>query len=637
MAGTIKVVDAKDGGVKEVAAEAAQQGFATGALRLPKDIDVPLTGTDGKTTYFPAEHVAAAIQEGGFRFADSKAQAQMRAEDAPVQAFVENLANDLVPIPGVVHGLQRALGADPEDLAARAETGWGKAGSYLGMAGSLLTGGLEGRAASAAVTGARKLGTQVAETALEKAAPGFVERNFLGRVGGQMAADAAEGVEKLKGRVGRFFGGPVAVEPLEGAAERGLTAAGRAALANSMPGYALNKAAQEATGVAERVIGDQVQNDIARKALASGFGRALEGATYGVAHAVDEASLGNADLNAETILSSAGAGALVGGLTGYVGRAGVEKAKSIAHNYVAEDITGKIAGSVIGHAVSGGAGGAIGGRVAGQRVSQIIKATPGFEPMAKYLQKADDYLANRILRLAGANAPQYRPPVEALIARTTLNMLSGSAAERRDAYDQRIAELTSLRDPQVYARHVEPELESMADAPNHQMATSLQGQKIIDFLTRQVPAAQGNGTMNDLFYPGKKSPTQRPDDRAIRDFADLDRLVQHPNHIFDLADRGVVRPVHVKALQELYPQTYARIQQNLMEQLPHATETITAPQRRSIKVLLGGETVSPQVAQLRQQVFAPQEPTQGPSLTPAQQTKAIKAEQTLSQNLEFEE
>jgi hypothetical protein len=632
MASTIKVIDAKDGTVQDVAPEAAQAGFVTGALRLPKDINVPLTGPDGKTTEFRSDGVAEAILKGGFSFADSKAQARLRAEDNKVLAFSENLANELVPLPGLVHGIQRLAGVDPEDLEARAESGWGKGGQYLGIAGSFLTGGIEAKAATSAVKAARALGSEAAEQAVGHS-PGLLARAFgmtPGAIGGQVAADAATALE---GRVGR-----TALDFLE------VPDAVQTAIRFATPGAALDGAARSATSAAERVIGDSIQSDMARKAIAAGLGRAVEGASYGVGHAIDEAALGRADLNAERLLRSAGSGALIGGLRGAAAGAIGETAKKAVHNYISEDITSKLAGNVIGHVATGGTGGAVVGRAVGQRIAQAIhkgadSGVPALQSVAEFLKRSDDYLASKITALAGRAAPQYRPPIGVALTRTTQKMFDGSQDERRDAYDQRVQELTALQDPAVYGRHADQEVGELGDsAPEHAMATSQLGQKIIGFLVANVPPPQvgSTGQMNQLFNPKSKL-AGRPDDRAIRDFADLDRLVQNPNHIFELADKGLVRPVHVKALQTLYPQTFQRIQAGLMEDLPNRTEDLTEAQRRSIKVLLGGETVSPQTAALRQQVFVPQ-PTDSPQpLTPAQNSKAIKASQTLSQNLEFDE
>lgn len=56
--------------------------------------------------------------------------------------------------------------------------------------------------------------------------------------------------------------------------------------------------------------------EVLRKSIAKGAGSAVEGTFYGVGELISEEALGNASFNAENLIASAGAGAVLGGLAG---------------------------------------------------------------------------------------------------------------------------------------------------------------------------------------------------------------------------------------------------------------------------------------------------------------------------------
>jgi len=76
------------------------------------------------------------------------------------------------------------------------------------------------------------------------------------------------------------------------------------------------KGAKAAEDFASIALKDKVRNDAVRKILSSGVGAGTEGAIYGAAQAMDEATLGRADLSAENIIAGTGAGMLLGGAFG---------------------------------------------------------------------------------------------------------------------------------------------------------------------------------------------------------------------------------------------------------------------------------------------------------------------------------
>lgn len=70
-----------------------------------------------------------------------------------------------------------------------------------------------------------------------------------------------------------------------------------------------------------------VTSNVAKKTVEFGVAGAIEGAALGVGQTISEASLGNAEFNAESLLTNAGTGALIGGGLGASIGAGVEYAR----------------------------------------------------------------------------------------------------------------------------------------------------------------------------------------------------------------------------------------------------------------------------------------------------------------------
>jgi hypothetical protein len=79
-------------------------------------------------------------------------------------------------------------------------------------------------------------------------------------------------------------------------------------------------AEKQTAKVVAKVVADTGEKKLARevlkKSIEKGVGGAVEGAAYGAGHLAREDAIGTADFNAENILSSAGTGALYGGIVG---------------------------------------------------------------------------------------------------------------------------------------------------------------------------------------------------------------------------------------------------------------------------------------------------------------------------------
>lgn len=122
----------------------------------------------------------------------------------------------------------------------------------------------------------------------------------------------------------------------------GGTSLGAKALAATPAGLielAGKKTAQKLTGK----FLSQTTSNVVKNAVKLGAGSAVEGSLYGVGKLISEDALGDAEFNAENLLASAGAGALIGGSVGGIFGAGAPLVKKAL-----SDVTDKFATSLKG-------------------------------------------------------------------------------------------------------------------------------------------------------------------------------------------------------------------------------------------------------------------------------------------------
>jgi hypothetical protein len=142
-------------------------------------------------------------------------------------------------------------------------------------------------------------------------------------VGGSDAAASALGVEGLRerrdttgGTAGQVVGfgaglfGPGLVEAAAKAGAKGIAfEAAQAALA---PIRGLQAAGNAVEAAAGKALASSIESDAARRVVAAGLGRGVEGAAFGAGGALSEEALGDPDANAQQLLAAVGSGALLG-------------------------------------------------------------------------------------------------------------------------------------------------------------------------------------------------------------------------------------------------------------------------------------------------------------------------------------
>ncbi len=181
---TVRIIDPTTGEAREVAGEEAEQAFRGGQAQLVPGTRIPLEDEFGKFAgYTEAENAQEVLQNAGLRFASARALAAHEAEQAPIQAFAEGFANEVL-VPGLLDLPAQAAGADMAALAARRETMPGKIGQALGFGASMinpLTAG--GRVAtSAAGKVISHAATGAALDGVTKAASKYADDALLGVV-----------------------------------------------------------------------------------------------------------------------------------------------------------------------------------------------------------------------------------------------------------------------------------------------------------------------------------------------------------------------------------------------------------------------------------------------------------------------
>lgn len=290
-------------------------------------------------------------------------------------------------------------------------------------------------------------------------------------------------------------------------------------------------------------------------------------------------------------------------------------------------------GSAIGGFIShntGIPGGALLGGLAGHMLSDPGRTAAQIGSLANFRDRTVKAMGSRVERMLGITAPDYKWPMRQSITRSTIDMLEGDTAEkRRAAFDQRVVEIQALSNPQVYAQHIETQLADMDGAPKHQAAIAAKGGQVLAWLAGRIPEPEGTSPSSALGQLIGEMKAGHPSDRKIHEFAELDRIAQDPSYYLELAEKGLLRAVHVEALQELYPVLDQRMRTQLAHSLPHAKK-LTPAKRRSIQVIMGNDVISPQQASIRAGVFeqpiAP--PPQGgpPPSGPSSAGRAVASE-----------
>jgi hypothetical protein len=213
---------------------------------------------------------------------------------------------------------------------------------------------------------------------------------------------------------------------------------------------------------------------------------------------------------------------------------------------------GYMAGRVAGRAVGlPELGGFVGEQMAGSSPMRMAALARG----ARVVQ---DYISDRMGAFArGAVNASEAASLPRSVAPTTLAMLNAPGADdRRQAMQARMNELGAYGDDRAVGDRATAGTAHFAqDAPDAAMAVSAKAVQVAAYLRDAAPQplAQRSGLIAKPSY-------DLVSDRDVHRFAEMDAVLQDPLRIVDQMAKGhVPAPEIMKAVQEVYPETYQSI------------------------------------------------------------------------------
>ncbi|NCX93270.1 MAG: hypothetical protein EBX40_01155 [Gammaproteobacteria bacterium] len=118
----------------------------------------------------------------------------------------------------------------------------------------------------------------------------------------------------------------------------------------------------------------------------------------------------------------------------------------------------------------------------------------------------------------------------------------------------------------------------------------------------------------------------QPSDIQMRQFMVLKRASENPMSVLDDIRNGLVNPVSIVALRELYPEIYGHVTKQIQENLLGTEKVIGEDQKAVLAIVLGGnfdETFSPGFIASVTSSVAPPSPASGPP-QPSQSQQKMK-------------
>lgn len=182
----------------------------------------------------------------------------------------------------------------------------------------------------------------------------------------------------------------------------------------------------------------------------------------------------------------------------------------------------------------------------------------------------------------------------AAVSKATLQMLEAKTPEERlKAYNTRLDELQTLRDPQAYGDHSAQAMAGFRDAlPAHAEAMDRTTQIALGLLGASIPrvraASMGTGLLDSMHMEPK------PHDRDVLKFAQVDRMLQNPAQtIFDRAASGGFLFRHeMEAVEKAYPGLLDQIRESVMAAGHRSTKRISHSTSRVLGQIMGGPGAS---------------------------------------------
>jgi hypothetical protein len=233
---------------------------------------------------------------------------------------------------------------------------------------------------------------------------------------------------------------------------------------------------------------------------------------------------------------------------------------------------GATVGGYLGDKEGAIAGGFIG---AASKPYHVLKAltkleaasSKSFGTMTKVVNKAIDSLTGETFRKASVSGLSQKPG-------NTLN-------DRRKNFKKRAQFLTQMSDVNNMADEIENRIGDMRDTPMIGSALASQFAKTAQFLQSKVPS---DPIMAQSITAGR-SPWE-PSDYELAKFERYVEAAEDPERVLTKIASGSVSPEHIETLKVLYPSTYQRLQDGVMDAIMKPNTKLSYEQRINIGSLL---------------------------------------------------
>jgi hypothetical protein len=265
-----------------------------------------------------------------------------------------------------------------------------------------------------------------------------------------------------------------------------------------------------------------------------------------------------------------------------------------------QGVGGAVAGAATG-SIGLGAGVGIGAALLGRVIRD--KGWGVVATLADQMRRADQRMGQSVRKFLTAKSDVRRVGLaagESEVAESRADRaLKRKPAEKQiDAYRRRMTEITSYN-----ADTVKRQIAPFASTPGIAMAVAGSLARGRDYLLREAP---GGMISDDPLVPHLNLPTVDPVD--LETFANKLQIVEDPDSILEEMQSGAVRPEHVEALQEVYPERYEDLKEAVRTELLELKEPPSYEQRITLGVLFDlptDKSLEPAAIFAAQSIYAP--------------------------------
>lgn len=235
-----------------------------------------------------------------------------------------------------------------------------------------------------------------------------------------------------------------------------------------------------------------------------------------------------------------------------------------------------LAGATLGHTFMHGPVGIITGAVAGGLAKRALNPAHSFETLTK-LERAINESYSKLDRATQA-------AIDGLTSKAARNVTVKAGGFTRDldkkksSFQERSAYLEKMANPDFLAHEAENRIGTTDAAPKINAAVIAQYTKSVQFLTSKLPVDPLAHQSIDYQNTG-----WRPSDMELAKFERYAASAENPTVALANIAKGRVSPEEIETLKVLYPQTFQRLQEGVLDAIMEPSKHLSYTQ----KVLIG--------------------------------------------------